>query len=1030
MLDEAHACHRAKLNKIRAVVDTRPPVVYNHLRVNRKKQQMLFEEQARIQRANLLLVDKMRSIIKTSTAESFGGQTVNAGADHQQQQRGKQHQQQGQQQQGRTFHSYVREKENQRIAKENERILQRIISAQPVYSVEQWKRDAKLQRERRDNACKYPSLESSSHSPRPGAAFRENKLGIEDKSQQHSQQPDGPRPLDTVLKALGTAGFTPRLLSSNVPVLPPISGRAGNEQASGDIYLESADVRFSESKESGLPPTERFGPVPIRMKSQQQHPSTLAPYTPRRPHKLRDQTGAGSWHTITQADPVVPYPLTKSPRRATALDVPTGLVDQQWQYQQAAIAHSSGQKLQGPPPKPMLTVTSRALPLGALSTEELLLSKGGRVVPGRGPGPSVAQLRALFSKRPSPRQVLFEDDVDVSGRFVRMLVREYVEPSWLIEIRAFDFLSGNIYTLKIPVQQLKQVFLGAGADDTAPTDNGEASTHTPASRLYDPASRGELVDLLIRCCRFVIKIPPTQDGHRGADRDGSRSHRHTHSHSHSLSAHGSGRPSSRPQGKLVMCLDLEPRSSKTTSDVGQERPSDEPRAHIVYQPPADKPSSETKTTDDASNESQVSMQSDDSRPFYFVDEGSQLATLSETAEGAHQQGQSAGHPHSPRSSVGHGGPQHVLPTPKSGKFTVFTPRRSTTGESMGLQREDLQYQNEHEDQTATQISAEPSTLGAAAEGGASHDDSQSASAPRGSVTKGTAQNTDGLVQTENTHVVASVQEQTGDTQQPGRRSLSSAPQQPATTSHRGSRQLRVDIEEGTQTSPHGSPPMTGPANHPPRSSAVSIGTDPMTPAAVSALLHGSSNYPYQAQASQQPPQPLLSPSTAAKLRPTHSLSVQVSCRNLPRSKRTGKICNPCIQVYARNLSGDWYPTGQRTERIEGDADPDFTTLLELEYNPKGQTEFAFSVFDVEDPEEPFRARLSGFEAQRAAERAKTLAPQSSSEVLGSTAISVNDLIETKGQPLGVRLMDASGSDLANGGQALLIIMTRALSYDE
>jgi len=135
-------------------------------------------------------------------------------------------------------------------------------------------------------------------------------------------------------------------------------------------------------------------------------------------------------------------------------------------------------------------------------------------------------------------------------------------------------------------------------------------------------------------------------------------------------------------------------------------------------------------------------------------------------------------------------------------------------------------------------------------------------------------------------------------------------------------------------------------------------------------------------------------------------------------------------VYARNLSGDWYPTGQRTERIEGDADPDFTTLLELEYNPKGQTEFAFSVFDVEDPEEPFRARLSGFEAQRAAERAKTLAPQSSSEVLGSTAISVNDLIETKGQPLGVRLMDASGSDLANGGQALLIIMTRALSYDE
>jgi len=129
-----HDMHKQRIKGMRPQIDTTQPETMHldHLRNNLKREQLLEERYYEVDRENRILLQKMSDIMRNptySTARATGGKSLNRDG---------------------------RKTELMRITQENQAILKRIQSAQPVYNVVQWEDAYKRSGSYLKNSAEYP----------------------------------------------------------------------------------------------------------------------------------------------------------------------------------------------------------------------------------------------------------------------------------------------------------------------------------------------------------------------------------------------------------------------------------------------------------------------------------------------------------------------------------------------------------------------------------------------------------------------------------------------------------------------------------------------------------------------------------------------------------------------------------------------------------------------------------------------------------------------------------------------------------
>lgn len=130
-----HDQHREKIRTMKPSIDTSEPRVcqFDHIRNNLKREQMLEERYSEIDRENRILLQKMSDIMRqpsfSMVKEAKGPHSLNKD---------------------------FRKKELIRITQENQAILKRIQSAQPIYSHIQWEEGHRRNQGYLRNSCEYP----------------------------------------------------------------------------------------------------------------------------------------------------------------------------------------------------------------------------------------------------------------------------------------------------------------------------------------------------------------------------------------------------------------------------------------------------------------------------------------------------------------------------------------------------------------------------------------------------------------------------------------------------------------------------------------------------------------------------------------------------------------------------------------------------------------------------------------------------------------------------------------------------------
>ena len=110
-LQYSHMLHKQKLRDMKPGIDMKPPKAYPHVQVNRKRQQMEAERNSAIERENKILLGKMYTIMNAEPAyktESKASVT--------------------------SLNMTVRKQEYDRIARENQAIMQRILQREPHFN--------------------------------------------------------------------------------------------------------------------------------------------------------------------------------------------------------------------------------------------------------------------------------------------------------------------------------------------------------------------------------------------------------------------------------------------------------------------------------------------------------------------------------------------------------------------------------------------------------------------------------------------------------------------------------------------------------------------------------------------------------------------------------------------------------------------------------------------------------------------------------------------------------------------------------
>lgn len=126
--------HRRNLASMKCSIDNKPPQTFAHLQRNQKKEQMMEERYAEIERDNRLLLEKMSGIMRKNNMDMRNDSM----------------------QYGRSLGKDIRRKELKKISKENLEILRRIQNAEPTYDHFAWQDDARKHEVYMKNICELP----------------------------------------------------------------------------------------------------------------------------------------------------------------------------------------------------------------------------------------------------------------------------------------------------------------------------------------------------------------------------------------------------------------------------------------------------------------------------------------------------------------------------------------------------------------------------------------------------------------------------------------------------------------------------------------------------------------------------------------------------------------------------------------------------------------------------------------------------------------------------------------------------------
>jgi len=141
--ERSMAIHKKKLNGIKSSIDTTAPPPRMHLRKNLKKEQMMEENYAKIERENRILLSKMSNIMQTNTLDN---QNQSAKYAH-------------------SLNKEARRRELERITMENQAILGRIQMREPTYDHLQWEHEAKQNQKYGENVREFKD-------PKPGTMMK------------------------------------------------------------------------------------------------------------------------------------------------------------------------------------------------------------------------------------------------------------------------------------------------------------------------------------------------------------------------------------------------------------------------------------------------------------------------------------------------------------------------------------------------------------------------------------------------------------------------------------------------------------------------------------------------------------------------------------------------------------------------------------------------------------------------------------------------------------------------------------------
>jgi len=158
--------HREKLRTMKPTIDTTEPKAlrFDHIRNNLKREQMLEERYGEIDRENRILLQKMSDIMRNPSF-SLSGQMGNDPSKNPALTRGG----------PVSLNKDFRKKELLRITHENQKILNRIQKAQPMYNHVKWEEDHQKQQRLLRNCCEYPLVLRSTL---PEAAIGDKALDI------------------------------------------------------------------------------------------------------------------------------------------------------------------------------------------------------------------------------------------------------------------------------------------------------------------------------------------------------------------------------------------------------------------------------------------------------------------------------------------------------------------------------------------------------------------------------------------------------------------------------------------------------------------------------------------------------------------------------------------------------------------------------------------------------------------------------------------------------------------------------------
>ncbi|CAH1263570.1 C17orf105 [Branchiostoma lanceolatum] len=116
--DKAFQLHQQKVAAMKADLDNKSPKPYQHIRLRLKKLLAEEERQAQVDHDNRKLLGRMTQIMKThGSLDNWNNYTP------------------------RSMNYYVREKEAERIAMNNELIKSRLLGVQPNYNLNKWEED-------------------------------------------------------------------------------------------------------------------------------------------------------------------------------------------------------------------------------------------------------------------------------------------------------------------------------------------------------------------------------------------------------------------------------------------------------------------------------------------------------------------------------------------------------------------------------------------------------------------------------------------------------------------------------------------------------------------------------------------------------------------------------------------------------------------------------------------------------------------------------------------------------------------------